>query len=295
MAKVLITGIDGFTGSHLSRYLRGKGLSVQGTSFFRNDPHNEAYKCDIRHVGEVRKIIAQTVPDYIIHLAGIAFVASENTEEMYSVNIQGSLNVLNACLDLKIFPNKIILASSASVYGNIMSTVLSEEMCPLPNSHYANSKLAMENMARTYFDKLKILIVRPFNYIGPGQAQHFVIPKIVEHYRLKKEEIELGNTHVFREFNDIRYVMALYFKALSCDNVSDIVNFCSGNAISLIEAIEILTMLTNHKIKINVNPEFVRKNEILSLTGSVEKLERMLGPPSKIIPLTDTLSRMLND
>ena len=291
--KVLITGIEGFTGHYLSEYLTQAGYSVFGISFIESDPKKATHKCDIRQIWEVKKVIREVIPEYIIHLAGMSFVASENVQEMYTINLQGTLNLLDACLDLNIIPKKIILASSATVYGNQMSEVLSEDMCPIPNSHYANSKLAMENMARTYFEKLPIMIVRPFNYTGRGQALHFVIPKIVEHFREKKKVIELGNINVFREFNDIGYVTELYFKTMTIDYKSDVVNFCSGDAISLMEVIQTLNDLTGHRIDINIKSEYLRQNEISSLCGSVKKLENMLGILPEKISLSKTLSRML--
>ena len=292
-AKVLITGIEGFTGFHLSNLMRQKGYTVYGISFIEDNPKKMIYKCDIRNIEAVKNIIGKIIPDYIIHLAGISFVASENIQEIYSVNVQGALNIFDACLDLNISPRKIVMASSATVYGNQSAQVLSEDMCPLPNSHYANSKLVMENMARTYYQELNIFIVRPFNYTGQGQSSNFVIPKIVRHFRERTPEIELGNINIYREFNDVSYVSALYLEIMTNACTSDYVNFCSGNTVSLLEVLDILTQLTDHQLKVIINPKYVRENEIESLCGSVIKLQGIIGRLPHNVPLVATLSKML--
>ncbi len=288
--KVLITGIEGFTGIHLSEYLRLEGFSIYGMSYFPSDDAR-TFMCDITQLQQVKSIIHNISPDYIIHLAGISFVAHNNVQGIYSTNVQGTINLLDACVELDKKPEKIILASSATVYGNQNSEILVEDMCPIPNSHYANSKLAMENMARNYFETLNIMIVRPFNYTGRGQAQHFVIPKIVHHFREKKSEIELGNINVFREFNDVRYICSLYHQMMLSNHKNDIVNFCSGNTVSLTVVIDTLKELTGQQIDVKVKPQFVRVNEIHSLSGSTSKLYKILGE----IPQEDTLLKLLRN
>lgn len=290
--RVLITGIEGFTGVHLSEYLRQEGFSVYGISFFQSNYEN-IVTCDLTKYDQLKAALQKVSPDYIIHLAGISFVAHKNSQDIYAANVQGSLNLLDACLEIGLTPQKIILASSASVYGNQNKEILSEDLCPQPNSHYGISKLAMEYMARNYFDKLNIMLVRPFNYTGPGQALHFVVPKIVSHFKEKKSVIELGNINVYREFNDVRYVTALYHRILISDCKSDIVNFCSGKTISLSEVLKTLTELTGHDIEVKINPQFVRTNEILSLSGSTEKLKSLLGDLPKNYSLKELLSSML--
>jgi GDP-6-deoxy-D-talose 4-dehydrogenase len=291
--KVLITGIEGFTGYHLSRYLRQKGFSVFGLSYLENQLGADVFKCDITKIHQVRELITIIKPDFIIHLAGISFTASENIEDIYSINVGGTLNILDICMELAVLPKKIVLASSATVYGNQFSGVLSEEMCPKPNSHYGNSKLAMENMSRNYFGALNIVIVRPFNYTGPKQASNFIIPKLVQHFKEREHTIELGNIDVHREFNDINYIVELYHRVMVSSHSSEIVNFCSGKTYSLTKIISELEDVTGHNIKIRINQEFVRSNEIKSLCGSTDNLRIMLGEIPDLKPLKETLIEML--
>ena len=212
MKKVLITGIDSFTGAHLSSYLKSFGYDIYGTSLFSIG--DKKYKCDITLKDDILTVLREIVPDYIIHLSGISFAAHGNNEDFYKVNVIGTTNILDALVELDLSLKKVILASSATVYGNQGLEVLDESLCPKPANHYGASKYAMECLAAGYFDKLPIIITRPFNYTGIGQAEHFLIPKIVSHYKDKKETIELGNLNVSREFNDVEFVCEVYKRLL---------------------------------------------------------------------------------
>lgn len=273
--KILITGIDGFTGIHLEHLLFEKGYSVFGTVLL-NTNNNRHLKCDLRNPDEINVVIESIKPDYIFHLAGISFVGEQNKSLIYDVNVIGTENLLNAILKAKLNPQKIIVASSATVYGNQNKSVLDETMCPKPVNHYGYSKLAMEHLVETYFTKLNILITRPFNYTGPHQAEHFLIPKIIKHFKERKEFIELGNTNVAREFNHVSDVSNLYYKLMLSNTNSTVVNLCSGRAIYLLDIIECLNKLAGYKIRIKTNPELVRNNEIVILKGSIEKLNSII-------------------
>ncbi len=275
MKKVLITGIDSFTGNHLSKYLEKYGYSVYGTSLFNSG--EKKYLCDITKKDDILKVLKEIKPDYLIHLSAISFAAHENIQDFYSVNTVGTTNILDAFLELGLNPKKIILASSATVYGNQNKEVLDESLCPKPANHYGASKYAMECLASGYFDKLPILITRPFNYTGIGQAEHFLIPKIVKYFKDKKEIIELGNLDVKREFNDINFVCEVYKELLECEAISEIINIASQNPISLLEIIDKMNKIAGYNIKVEVNPAFVRKDEIKTLCGSSKKLFELVG------------------
>src|SRR5690606_8223406 len=175
--KIFITGITGFTGKHLEEYYSKQGFTVYGTTFSEPTLPNH-FSCDILDERLLFEILAIIKPDYVIHLAAISFVAVKDQKNIYNVNIFGTLNLLNALVKLDYGPNKVLIASSAAVYGNIEGE-LREDLCPQPVNHYGNSKLVMENMVKEYYDRLNIIIVRPFNYTGTGQENHFLIPKIV--------------------------------------------------------------------------------------------------------------------
>lgn len=275
MKKVLITGVDSFTGIHLSSNLEKFGFDVYGTSLFESS--EKKYQCDITIQDDIKKVLENVKPDYLIHLSGVSFAAHGDNLDFYKVNTIGTTNILDTLIELGQKPSKVILASSATVYGNLGLTVLEESLCPKPANHYGASKYAMECLASSYFDKLSIIITRPFNYTGVGQTEYFLIPKIIKHYKERKETIELGNLDVSREFNDVSFVCDIYNQLLKSDINSEVVNICSGFGIKLLDVIEMMNEIAGYKIKVHVNPDFVRRDEIKTLTGSTKKLFDIIG------------------
>jgi len=289
-SRVLITGINGFTGTHLEAYLKAEGFDVYGTVI--DVPKKATHlQCNITCKAEVDAVISEVKPDYLIHIAAISFVAESDASLIYSVNVVGTENILQSLVEHHIFPKKVILAGSATVYGNQGKEVLDENMCPKPVNHYGCSKLSMEHMAANYFDKLDMIITRPFNYTGRGQEKHFLIPKIVDHFKQKKKIIELGNIHVAREFNDIGYIVEIYHRLLLSDARSAIVNLSSGHPIKLLDVMEMMQEIAGYTIEIRINPAFVRPNEIASLAGSTLKLSQLIPLP-EIRPFKETLMEM---
>ncbi|MEA2099578.1 MAG: GDP-mannose 4,6-dehydratase [Campylobacterota bacterium] len=275
MKKVLITGIDSFTGNYLSSHLKNCGYDIYGTSLFNTS--EKKYKCDITDKKDVISVLKKVNPDFIIHLSAISFAAHGDSEDFYKVNTIGTTNILDSLVELDMNPSKVILASSATIYGNQGLEVLDESLCPIPANHYGASKYAMESLAKNYFNKLNIIITRPFNYTGVNQADNFLIPKIVNHFKEKKEIIELGNLDVSREFNDVGFVCDVYEKLLESKQKSQMVNICSNRGIKLLDVIDMMNDIAGYMIEVKVNPAFVRKDEIKSLTGSPKKLFEMLG------------------
>lgn len=278
-SKVLITGINGFTGRHIVNALS-----------------QDNYKCfglesDLRDRQRVRDEVKRINPHYVIHLAAISFSAELDSSKIYDVNVVGSINLLESLVELDNPPKKVIIASTAAVYGNCRASCLDESLSPVPLSHYACSKLSMEFMSQNYFDKLPILITRPFNYTGLGHDEKFLIPKIVRAYKDGKKELELGNLDISREFNDVRDVCVMYRKLLDSNLKHDVVNLCSGKTISLMEIIEMMNGISGYQMNISVNPRFVRSNEIKVLSGSTLKLETHIPVRFKHT-LSDTLNWM---
>lgn len=290
--RLLITGITGFTGKSLAEYLSARGYDVYGLISSKSE-NKKYYQCDLRDATSIKGVIDKIRPEYIIHMAGISFPGEKNSLLIYDVNIIAACNLLDALIALKEVPQKVILASSAIVYGDQGCEVLDESMCPKPVNHYGCSKLVMEQMASNYKNKLPIIITRPFNYTGEGQEAHFLIPKIVSHYREGKKQIELGNLHVEREFNDIRDVCAIYAALMESDITGETVNLCTGRGIALLSVIEMMNEIAGYEIEVSVNPAFVRPNEIKRLVGSSTKLEALIGD-IPLRPFRDTLETMYN-
>lgn len=282
--KVLITGIDSFTGKHLTTYLKSQGYEVSGTTY---------KDCDITKKEDLEKQLSQTSPDYVIHLAGISYAAHGHADDFYKVNTIGTLNILETLVKLGMNPQKVILASSATVYGNQHKEVLDESLCPTPSNHYGASKYAMETLARNFFDELNIIITRPFNYTGIGQEEHFLIPKIVSHYKHKKPIIELGNLDVAREFNDVDDIAKIYTELLKTKEKSMSVNIASNRPIKLLDIIDYMNEIASYAIEVKVNPDFVRTDEIKSLCGDISLLDKIISL-SFDNDIKQTLTKMYN-
>lgn len=247
--------------------------------------------CDITDKNGVANVLHRAAPDFIIILSAVTFVPDGLDREIYDINLFGPLHILQAATTLPKAPRRIIVPSTAHVYGNATEGSLTETHCPNPLSHYALSKYAMEQMIRPFRESLDLVTVRPFNYTGAGQADHFLIPKLVRHFRDCLPEIELGNMDVFRDFSDVRDVVAAYTILLEAESPPEVLNVCSGDAVCIRQILEWLHELTGHTPEVSVNPAFVRANEVRYLYGCNEKLCQ-LGWRRKY-HLQDTLRWML--
>lgn len=251
---------------------------------------------NLNDVASLESEIASIQPTAIAHFAGISFVPSKDEEAFYRVHALGTSNILNAALKLKEKPHKILLASSATVYGNSPAPFSVETQELKPIDHYAISKVAMEEMAKTFMERLPIIIARPFNYTGVGQKGNFLIPKLVRHFAEKSEAIELGNLNVEREFNNVLMICAAYLSLLDFGVAGETYNVSSGKAHSLQEVLDTLIQITNHHPKISINPDFVRSNEVHRMCGNPGKLNQLLAQHKVSLPnsnLAITLKEML--
>jgi nucleoside-diphosphate-sugar epimerase len=239
----------------------------------------------------VARMVDEVQPDVVAHLAGIAFVAHANSELIYRVNVVGTRNLLEALANGKHRPTSVLLASSANIYGNASVPVIDENVAPSPANDYAVSKLAMEYMARLWMDKLPITIARPFNYTGIGQAENFLLPKIVSHFRRNDKRIELGNLAIARDFSDVRMVARAYRRLLAVAPSGEAFNVCSGASHSLANLIDMMSEIAGYHIDVHVNPAFVRANDVLTLSGSNSKLTAVIGQLDPT-PLSETLRWM---
>jgi GDP-6-deoxy-D-talose 4-dehydrogenase len=268
--RVLLTGCSGFTGRYVADLLVASGYEVF-------DPESGGRTFDLTQPATLLPIVAEASPDYVIHLAAQSFVAHGDAAAFYSVNAVGTTNLLDALLASGTIPRRIVLASSANVYGNARDDPVTEQTPPAPVNHYAASKLAMEHLAATYADRLPIVVTRPFNYTGVGQAPHFVIPKLVEHFALRLRVVELGNIDVVRDFSDVRAVAHAYVRLLEAQDAAPVINLCSGAGRSLRSIIAQLAELSGHRLEVRVDPSLVRSNEVHRLVGSTQLVATTLG------------------
>ncbi len=282
--RILLTGATGFTGRHFVQAAVVAGHQVV------------PLRARLSDQASVQQEIAAVLPEAVVHLAAISFVGHTDEAAFYAVNTVGTTHLLAALATLPRKPAKVLIASSANVYGNCPHSPIDETQPPAPVNHYAMSKLAMEYLARTYLDRLPIVITRPFNYTGPGQALSFVIPKLVDCHARRLPVVELGNLQVEREFNDVRMVCDAYLTLLSCGQAGEIYNVCSGRPYTLQQVMTILAELTGHQPEVRVNPALVRTNEVYRLCGSAAKLQHLYEHAGKVWwqpDLRETLAWML--
>jgi nucleoside-diphosphate-sugar epimerase len=279
--RILVTGAGGFTGRHFVEAARAAGHTPV------------ALAADLRDRDALAAEVAEVRPEAVVHLAGIAFVAHTDERAFYDVNLFGTLHLLDALAGVSGL-RRVLLASSANVYGNSGKSPLAESEPLAPVSHYAASKAAMESLSWARASELPLVVARPFNYTGPGQSTAFVIPKLIDHFRRRASTVPLGNLDVEREYNDVRLVCEAYLRLLDPGVASGTYNVCTGVTYDLSTVLKLLERMTGHHVEVEVDPALVRPNEIRRLCGSPARLHAAVGElPAPL--LERTLSWMLED
>ena len=290
--RVLVTGAGGFTGRHLCAHLREHGHRVFGLTEHALTEVDQI-RADLLDAGAIKEALNAAAPDCVVHLAAIAFPGHAQADAIYRVNLGGTLVLLQALADLGFGREGILLPSTGTVYANADAHALSEDAPLAPASHYAVSKLAMENMAKLFAGVLPLVVVRPFNYTGPGQVEPYLVPKIVRHFAERAPVIELGNVDVERDFLDVRTVVDAYRRLLAVPAArGQTLNLCSGTCTTVRALVEELSRITGHAIEIRVNPKFVRAGEPRRIVGSSARLRGLIGE-LRPIAIETTLTDML--
>jgi GDP-6-deoxy-D-talose 4-dehydrogenase len=272
----LITGGSGFTGRPLAGRLRQDGHDVVVLSHDAAEPN--ALTVDLRDFDAITRALTESRPSTIVHLAGIAAPTHGNIGEIYSANVIGTANLFAAIEIAKIEP-RIVVASSAQVYAAPDSEIPMTEEAPLaPKSHYAVSKHATEEIAAIYSRQFRVIVTRPFNYTGPGQATSFLVPKIVQHYAEQRREIRLGNLNLYRDFSDITRVVEAYARLVSLPIEPATINICSGRAILLADILKTMDEISGYRMRVVNDPSLVRAKEPRFIVGSPSRLEALIGP-----------------
>ena len=282
--RVAVTGAVGFTG----RYLLPE-LARRGHDAFALD-------ADVTDQPALATALAQGRPDAVIHLAARAFVADADVGGFYAVNQVGSFNLLQAMAE-QLPGSRVLLASTAQVYGAQASGLIDEAQPLLPANHYALSKTAMEMGSRFWASRLRVTIVRPFNYTGVGQEARYLVPKIVDHFRCRAAVIELGNIDVRRDFGDVRSVVEAYAALLEAESgmngAVDVYNISTAAVESVRGIVGRLETLTGHRIAVEINPAFVRADDVPVLGGCNDRL-RAAASGWRPRPIDETLAWMLH-
>ncbi len=290
MSKAFITGINGFVGTHLNNYLLQKGYEVFGTVKPDSDHQNSdnLFPVDILDFESLKKAVDLVTPDYIYHLAALASPAQsfQNPSETITNNIGGQVNILEAVKELKLMNTRVLVVSSAEVYGKVDEKHLpTDEDAPLrPQSPYASSKIAQDFLGLQYFlsQNVQAVRVRPFNHTGPYQAPFFAIPafakQIAEIEKGKKEPVlRVGNLDTKRDFTDVRDVVRAYELLMQKGESGEVYNLGSGKSYKIQDVLEILLRHSTAKIIVEKDPELVRPADIPELLCDYTKLHHATG------------------
>lgn len=305
MSEVLVTGVNGFVGKHLARELKNRGDEVIGVGREANPaPEIEGslsryFACDLMDKEALTKLPLEGI-SRVISLAGLARVGDSfsDPEKYKTVNVGVLTNLLQILADKNLKP-RVIAVSTSMVY---------DPHAPLPStedsilnqggSPYAMSKILMEAAAEGLRAKGQdIIIVRPFNHIGPGQEEGFLVPdlyiKLVK-AKITGDPIKVGNLSTKRDYTDVRDVVRAYGDLAHADVLKyGVYNICSGKSVAGQAILDQLLALTGGSIKVEPDPTLMRPNDSPDLYGSYQRLHTETGWQPQI-PLQKTLEDFVN-
>lgn len=292
MKKILVTGADGFIGSHLTEELVKRGRNVRAFAYYNSFnswgwldtlPKEilneiEVFTGDIRDPNGVKESIKGT--DEVYHLAAlIAIPFSYHSPDSYvDTNIKGTLNVLQAARDLG--TSRILVTSTSEVYGTAQYVPIDEKHPYQGQSPYSATKIGADRIAESFYRSfdMPITIVRPFNTYGPRQSARAVIPTIITQLLAGKEEIKLGSLTPTRDFNYVKDTVQGFIEIAKATNtIGEEINIATQQEISIGQLAEELIKQINPNAKIICEEERLRpeKSEVNRLLGSNEKIKKM--------------------
>lgn len=280
MKRLMVTGTTGFVGSFIRQAVEAKdnsyGLALTPPqSMELRDPESVARAC------------AEARPDFVVHLAAQSFVPDSfsNPRDTYEVNFFGTLHLLQG-LKKQGFRGRMLYVGSGDMYGLVAPEILPvTENIPLkPRNPYAVSKVAAEALCYQWSqtEGVDVVMVRPFNHIGPGQSERFVVSdfarQVVEiKLGLRKAEISVGDIDVTRDFTDVRDVVRAYLLLLRDGKNGEAYNVCSGREQTVREILERLLALAGVKADIRQDSARLRPAEQRRVYGSYGKLLSSTG------------------
>ncbi len=292
--KVLITGADGFIGSHLTETLVRKGYNVKAFTLYNSfnswgwlDHCSQDVRGNFDVVsGDIRdyEFLKSAISDCnkILHLAALIGIPYSYTSpsSYIDTNIKGTLNVLSISKDLNI--EKIIHTSTSEVYGTAKYVPIDENHPLQGQSPYSASKIGADQIALSYYSSfgLPIVTLRPFNTFGPRQSARAVIPTIITQLINGNDEIELGNIHTTRDFSYIDYTVSGFISALEEKNIlGETINLGSNFEISISDTVNIICEVMNKEISITQNENRVRpkNSEVERLYACNKKSKNLLN------------------
>lgn len=317
MKKVLITGLTGFAGSYLAeRLISENKYDVSGTYLFDDSlvgvknikSKLNLIKADLSNEKSVIDIVKDVSPSIIFHLAALTSPADsfKNPTETLTNNISLQVNLLEAVRRYNLLDTKILIVSSADIYGRVekKNLPIDEETPLMPTSPYSVSKIAQDFLGLTYFltYKIKIIRVRPFNHVGPRQSPHFVVSsfakQIAEIEKGKKDPyLYVGDLETKRDFTDVRDMVNAYILAIEKGKDGEVYNIGSGVTYKILDILNKLVSMSSLKIEIRKDKNLLRPNDNPELICDATKFVKLTGWKPEISideTLKDTLDYWRN-
>ncbi|MCL4440762.1 MAG: NAD-dependent 4,6-dehydratase LegB [Firmicutes bacterium] len=292
--KFLVTGADGFIGSHLTEELLRSGCSVRAFVLYNSfnswgwldhtpkslQDNLEIFSGDIRDPHRVEEAVQGCA--VVIHLAAlVAIPYSYHSPDSYvDVNVKGTLNILQAARNLGV--EKFVHTSTSEVYGTARFIPISEEHPLQGQSPYAATKIAADHLAMAFYHSFQtpVAIIRPFNTYGPRQSARAVIPTVITQIACGQRAIKLGSTHPTRDFNYVKdTVRGLICGAKSAASVGEVINLGSNYEITIGELVEFIAGIMQVKVEIQTEVERLRpvQSEVERLRADNTKAKRLMG------------------
>ena len=299
--RVLITGVNGFVGKYLAKELQEKGYSVSGLGMGQSDLPGVHYKeVNIMDRIELEQAMEELNPDIVFHLAGIASVSNSwrDPKTSFEVNVIGTINLLESLKGTEV--RAIVYVGSSEIYGpgRRLGEKFSELTPPNPQNPYATSKYAAERIALQLGQmyKLPVIITRPFNHIGVGQNEGFVVPdfarQIIEASK-RDESIRVGRLDVYRDFTDVRDIVRAYRMLAEKGQAGETYNICSGVGRKISDILDL--MRTEYgNLDVELDESKMRPVENIYSVGNNDKIRAAIGW-EPLYPIEDSLRAVLDE
>lgn len=308
--RILITGASGFVGGHLIRHLlkMSPEVEIHGTTLTNptqpTPDRVQFHSVQLRDPQQVVHLIETIQPDYIYHLAAQAFVprSFEAPWETLENNVRSQLNLFQACINLNLRP-RMLIVGSADIYGIVTpdQIPITEEARLCPTSPYSVSKITQDMLALQYHysHDLQVMRARPFNHVGPGQSEAFVVPAFTSQIiRIEAGHqppvLSVGDLSAKRDFTDVRDIVRAYRLIMEKGTPGDVYNVASGRAVSIRYVLDCLLEKATVPIEVQVDPARLRPTKIPILLGDHSRLTKQTGWKPEI-PFEQTLNDVLKD
>lgn len=312
MKKILITGITGFVGSHLTEYLLKHSSNIQlfGTTRSLIDRSDKTFAqvkllhAELTNQKDVSNIIETVRPDEVYHLAALSSPAEsfKSPTETITNNVSAQVNLFEALRVHDLLSTKVIIITSSDMYGLVKpkDIPIDEETSFNPNSPYAVSKITQDYLAFQYHlsYKMPIIRVRPFAHVGPKQNDKFVIASFAKQIAsiekgIQEPILKVGNLEAKRDFTDVRDMVKAYTLLMKKGVPGEAYNIGSGKSRKIIEVLNKLLTLSSTQITTSVDAERMRPSDIPELCCNYDKMHKLTGWKPEI-PFDKTLEDILN-